>query len=106
MSDAGQKDGGHNTDKTVVYQSCPDTHGAAKLSTSILEALDSIPGYDIENSDTVVFDHVDLDALDELFTQSGGTSRQGTVTFPVSGYQVTVTAAGEVTIRTQAASGS
>ena len=94
MSGGGKRDEGG----TIVYRSEPDPHEETKLSTSILDALDSLPDYNVEDSDTVVFDHVDLDALDELFTPVNGTSRQGTVTFPIASYRVTATAAGEITV--------
>ena len=100
MSDGGKE----NENGTIVYRSEPDTHEKTRLSTSILDALDSVPDYNVENSETVVFDHVDLDALDELFTRVDKTSRQGTVTFPVAEYQVTATAAGEITVRKYEAS--
>jgi hypothetical protein len=98
MSHAGEGDGRVESSGTVVYRS--NSQENQKLSTSVLEALDSVPGYDVESSDTVVFDHVDLDALDELFTTTNGTSPQGKVTFPVSEYHVTVAADGEVVVRT------
>lgn len=85
-------------DSTIVHRSQHDLQDGTKLSTSVLMALDSIPGYDIENGETVIFDHVDLDALDELFRPVSGTPREGRVTFPVDQYEVTVTAAGKITI--------
>lgn len=87
-------------DGTVVYQTTVDLD-ETELSTAVLMALDSVPGYDIENSDTVVFDSVDLDALDELFTATGSDRHDGQVTFPAGEYQVTATAAGEVTVCTR-----
>jgi hypothetical protein len=98
MSHAGEDEGRTDANGTVVYRS--DGQEDRKLSTAVLEALDSVPGYDIENSDTVVFEHIDLDALDELFTTTNGTSRQGEVTFSVGEYRVTATADGEVIVRT------
>lgn len=96
MVHAGNESGRFDDD-TVVYHSGGSNEEA--LSTSVLEALDSVPGFDIENSDSVVFDHVDLDALDDLFTASTGETPRGTVTFPIDDYEVTVTADGEVTVR-------
>lgn len=98
MAHAGKGDIRAEAKGTVVYRS--DGQGETKLSTRVLEALDSAPGYDVENSDTVVFDHVDLDALDELFASASGEPPQGQVTFPVGQYHVTATAAGEVILRT------
>lgn len=101
MSHAGKGDCHGETDGTIVHRTTVDPHNGTELSTGVLMALDSVPGYDIENSETVVFDHVDLDALDELFTAVDGTQRQGQVTFPVDRYEVTVTAAGEITIQSR-----
>lgn len=82
-------------DGTVVYQTTANLD-ETELSTAILMALDSVPGFDIENSEAVIFDSVDLDALDELFTASD--SHRGQVTFPAGEYQVTATAGGEITV--------
>jgi hypothetical protein len=96
------EDGNDRTesDGPVVYRSTVDPDEETPFSTGVLMALDSVPGFDVEDSDTVVFDHVDLGALDELFRPVDGES-QARVTFPVDGYEVTVTAAGEITIRTR-----
>lgn len=92
-------DSGRETDERIVYRTTVDPQGGTELSMGVLMALDSVPGYDIENSETVVFEHIDLDALDELFSAVNGTQRLGHVTFPVDRYQITVTAAGEITVR-------
>lgn len=102
MSKAESKDSGCQNEGAVVYRSTGNDH--TELSTSVLMALDSVPGYDMENSETVVFDHIDLDALDELFSQAERTSRQQKVTFPVADYKVTATATGEITISRHSAS--
>lgn len=100
MSESSMSDIQDDGSETVVHRSRHDPTGETALSTSVLVALDSIPGFDLENSDTVIFDHVDLDALDELFRPVSGGRRTGRVTFPVDGYEVTATADGEITIRT------
>lgn len=104
MSKAGSRDGDCQNEGAVVYRSTGNDHDDTELSTSVLMALDSVPGYDMENSETVVFDHIDLDALDELFSQAQRTSHQQQVTFPVADYKVTATATGEITISRQSAS--
>lgn len=98
MSHADKGDGAVDTEGRVVHGSNVNPHDGVDLSTGILTALDSVPGYDVENSDAVVFDHVDLDALDELFTDESAEGTDSYVTFPIDGYQVTVTAGGEITI--------
>ena len=90
---------GRQTDGSVVYQSSSDSTSDDSLSTRVLMALDEIPGFDAEHGDTIVFDHIDLDALDDLFGPINESQRTGQVTFPVDGYEVTATADGEITIR-------
>jgi len=87
------------TDGSVVHQSSYDPSSDGSLSTSILLALDEIPGFDIEAGETVVFDYIDLDALDDLFRPVDESRRTGQVTFVVDGYEVTATDDGEITIR-------
>lgn len=89
----------------IVYHKDADSQEEAELSTAILMALDSLSGFDIESSDTVVFDHIDLDALDELFGPVGEAPRHGQITFAIDQYEVTVTAAGAVTIRARSEPG-
>lgn len=98
MSRTGKRDSRVNMDRSVVYQTTSDLD-ETELSAAVLLALDSVPEYDVENSDAVVFDYVDLDALDELFTTDGSETPRGQVTFPVDDFEVTVTAAGEIIIR-------
>jgi hypothetical protein len=61
-------------------------------------ALDEVPGYDIEDADEVVFERIDLEALDDLFRPVEGADREGRVSFPIDGYEVTVTAGGAITV--------
>lgn len=97
---ASESRGGNRlqTDNPVVVRSAPNDRDETALSTRVLMALDSLPDYDVENSETVVFDHIDPDALDNLFDHVAEESRRGRVTFPIDRYEVTVTAAGEITI--------
>ena len=95
MSDVQDTGGG-----TIVHRSTHDPMDRTALSTSVLVALDSVAGYDLENGDTVIYDHIDLDALDDLFRPVSGVPRTGRVIFSIDGYEVTATAAGEITIRT------
>lgn len=98
MANSGEGASWGEKNGTVVYRSTVDLE-ETELSTAILIGLDSVPGYDVENSDTVVFDHIDLDALDELFISAGIDEPQGRITFPIEEYRVTATAAGEIIIR-------
>jgi len=88
----------HDND-TIVYQARHDVTGDHSLGTSVLMALDELPDMDLEDSDTVLFEHVDLDALDDLFRPVAGNKRNGRVTFSIDEYEVTATATGRITIR-------
>lgn len=98
MSDVEKRAGEREQSSAVVYHTTEDLE-ETDLSTAVLAGLDSVPGYDVEDSDTVVFDHIDLDALDELFARKESDDPQGRVTFPIGEYLVTATASGEITIR-------
>lgn len=98
MSDTEGRSHPSKTGGTVVYRSTEDLE-RTELSTAVLTALGSVPGYDLEDGDTVVFDHIDLDALDELFGHASTGDSRGRVTFPIDGYRVTATAGGEITVR-------
>jgi hypothetical protein len=97
MSYDGEPD---TIDSTVLYRTHYDPRDDTELGTSILLALDAGTEYDVEQSNSAVFEYIDLEALDALFSPEPGTQRRGRVTFPVDQYEVTVTAAGEITIRT------
>lgn len=84
---------------SLVYRTRCDLGGEATLSTSVLRALDSGTDYDVQGSDTVVFEHIDPDALDDLFSPISDGDRNGRVRFTVDRYEVTATSAGEITIR-------
>lgn len=96
MSHAGQDERGH---EPLVHRTENDFDYDVDLSTRILLALDSVPGYDVQDGDTVVFDHVDLEALDQLFQPVGGGARDGHARFTVDGFEITATANGAITVR-------
>lgn len=94
-------DGGVET--VVATQHDPDDETA--LSTSVLMALDEVPEYDATEAESVVFEQINLGALDDLFRPVEGAERTGRVSFPISRYEVTVTAGGEITITEGPATG-
>lgn len=98
MPKYGKQDRDASSSGAVVHRSEHDVHGDDELSTSVLMALDSLRGYDTENG-SPVFEHVDLDALDDIFSPVDGEPRAGHVTFTIESYEVTARANGEITIR-------
>lgn len=97
MSDASTPSSSNLDTGSTVYTAQHDPETDGKLSTTVLMALDSVPDIDIEDSEFVVFDYIDLDALDSLFDVAE-TNQTGEVRFTIDNYDVSVMAAGEVII--------
>lgn len=85
-------------DGEVVAAARCEPDGGTELSTGVLMTLDEIPEYDVESTDDIIVKHVDLKALDDLFTPRSGAERDGRVSFPVDEYDVTVTADGDIVV--------
>lgn len=98
MNLGGEYECAMGDDDSIVYQTEHSLEDNTELSTSVLLALEEVPEFDLENSDNIVFDDIDLDALDDLFRPVAGDQRRGHVTFPAGKYEVTVTAAGRILI--------
>ena len=92
-------DGGQRGGRVVARKVPPDER--SRPSNTVLAALDSLPGYDLETSDHVLADSIDPDALDALFrSRDEGRRDSGRVVFPLASYLVTVKANGEVVVTT------
>lgn len=63
------------------------------LSTKVLEAVAEREGVSLSDLSSPLYDVVDPDALDSLFTAD-----EGYLVFPYCGYRVTVSASGTVEI--------
>lgn len=76
----------------------PDSPG--KLSTTIVHALADAMGISVTETGFSLFDCIDPDALNRIFsTKANGTPRPtGHVTFYVQGYRVTVYGDGQILI--------
>lgn len=83
----------------VLHRTTHDT-ADGDVSTSVLVALDSLTDFDARESEDLLFDSVDPDALDRLFVRTPDSDRtSGWVTFPIGEYHVAVSAAGDIVIR-------
>ncbi|MHB9285932.1 HalOD1 output domain-containing protein [Halobacteriales archaeon Cl-PHB] len=70
----------------ALYESASDATGTTTVD--VVETLDPL------------YETVDLEALDRLFRPGvDGETTEGTVTFVHAGYDITVSAAGDVTVR-------
>ncbi|WP_458184923.1 HalOD1 output domain-containing protein [Haladaptatus sp. NG-WS-4] len=73
------------------------------LSTAVVKALAEVAGDDPASMGVPLYDAIDPDALDNLFTdRHDGTPRMGgTVVFTILDYEVTVESYGEIVVREQ-----
>lgn len=99
MTTSYDHESGKDDESSVIYRTEHDPDDGTPLSTSLLMALESVPEFDVKNGETIVFDYIDLEALDNLFRSEGEAENTGHVTFPAGQYDVTVTAAGKITVR-------
>ena len=82
----------------IVYQTSYDTETGKSLSKAVLQALEAVEGFELVDGQTVVYEAIDLDALDALFGREAS-SPDAFVSFPLEEYWITVSAGGAVTIR-------
>jgi hypothetical protein len=76
----------------------PDS--VAKLSTTVAHALANVMGEDVTQTEFTLFECIDPDALDAIFSplRDGRERCSGHVAFNVRGYQVTVYSSGHIVI--------
>lgn len=73
------------------------------ITQAVFETLGNIPGFDPSDVDQTLFEAIDPDALEAVFCATNSSDRSaGRITFPFAGYELTVTAGGEVVVRTLA----
>jgi hypothetical protein len=94
---------GHNPDPTSArtdYHVYHDPESSARLSTTVVHALADVMGVDVTDTGFALYDSVDPDALDQIFSPRGDESPRapGHVAFTVEGYRVTVYSTGEIVI--------
>lgn len=100
MSSSNRDGGDIPESDTVLARDSYDRSSNDRLSTSVLQVLDTLPDFDVESTDDLLAARIDPDALDALFTTVDGLPRdQGEVVFPMGPYQVTVTASDEILVR-------
>ena len=85
---------------TGAYFVHHDFDGPAKLTTTLAHAISDVSGIDVTDTGFHLTDHVDPDALDQLFRpKDDGTPRMnGHLTFTVWGYEVTIYSDGQIAI--------
>ncbi|WP_049972134.1 HalOD1 output domain-containing protein [Haladaptatus cibarius] len=85
-----------DTDERIAYRITSDTD---RVSTRVIRGIEEIVGAD-DDRRTWLYDSVDPDALDALFSQkhSGGNREDGKVVFTAKGCEVVVHGDGEIHI--------
>jgi len=86
--------------ETPTYYAQHDFEGPSKLSTTVVHAVAEVANVDITDTESTLFQHVDPDALDQLFRPAGqGVERtDGHVHLDIWGYDVAVYGDGQIVI--------
>ncbi|WP_206424948.1 HalOD1 output domain-containing protein [Halosimplex salinum] len=92
---------GGGTDSTqVVYSTAAEREDETDISIAVIEVLAEARGVEPVEMDEPLYDVVDPDALDQLFTGQAETAVGGRVVFELGDHEVTVHADGDILVRT------
>lgn len=82
------------------YVTYHDFDGVADLTTTVVHAISDVTGVDPTDAGFRLYDHVDPDALNNLFRPGSGDSgrNQATLSFNVWEYQVSIEGDGRITV--------
>lgn len=101
------RDAGTNDQRSPSkdYHTTHDREGTAKLTTTLVHALADVMDRDVTDAGSLLYDSVDPNAIDRIFSPTGDGSPRapGHVAFVVDGYRVTVYSDGDVVITPPAA---
>ena len=97
---APKKAGYRQSPRTNDFHAFHDPDSAARLSTTVAHALADVMGTDVTSTEFSLYDCVDPDALDQLFSPlvDGRPRSSGHVAFNVLGYRVTVYSSGHIVL--------
>jgi hypothetical protein len=86
--------------ETNTYYARHDFDGPAALSTTVIHALSEVANVDATDTESTMFQCVDPDALDALFSPINDEMPRtsGHVSFSTWGYEVTVYSTGQIVI--------
>lgn len=93
----GEADGSDGTQ--VVYSSAAERGDDTDLSIAVIEVLAEARGITPVEMDEPLYDVVDPDALDQLFTDQTDGAVGGRVVFELGEHEVTVHADGDILVR-------
>lgn len=75
------------------------THSSEPVSTKVLDEVAAFKGTEPTELQPPLYDVIDPDALDSLFSERGGSSHGGRISFAYSDCEVVVESDGRVTVR-------
>ncbi|MGQ4557169.1 HalOD1 output domain-containing protein [Halobellus sp. GM3] len=83
-----------------TYYAQHDFDGPAKLSTTVVHTISEVANADITRAESALFQHVNPEALDALFTPAGSDAPRTSshVNLHIWGYGVTVYSNGQIVI--------
>jgi hypothetical protein len=86
--------------ETSTYYAQHDFDGPAKLSSTLIHAIAEVANADMTDTESTLFQHVDPDALNELFAPPGrdASATNGHLRLDIWGYDVTIYANGQIII--------
>ena len=86
--------------ETRAYYAQHDFSGPAKLSTTVVHALSDVANVDATEIETTLFQHVDPDGLNSLFSPLDSETPRATghVAFSMLGYDLTIYSNGQIVI--------
>jgi len=92
--------GQHQQHHSQAYVVQHDFDGSAKLTTTLAHAISDVSGIDVTGTGFTLYDHVDPEALDQLFKPKadGSPRMSGQLTFTIWSHQVTVYSDGRIAI--------
>ncbi|ELZ22314.1 hypothetical protein C475_17418 [Halosimplex carlsbadense 2-9-1] len=83
----------------VVHSRAADRDRETDLSIAVIEAIAEAKAVEPTEMDATLYDAVDPDALDRLFTDREGEALAGRVVFELGAHEVTVQSNGDVLVR-------
>jgi hypothetical protein len=83
----------------VVHSRAADRDRETDLSIAVIEAIAEAKGIEPTELEATLYDAVDPDALDRLFTDRGDEALAGRVVFDLGAHEVTVQSNGDVLVR-------
>jgi len=98
-SDANESEASVEDGTAVVYSAADNRADGTGLSVAVIQALAEARSVGIDEIEQPLYDVVDPDALDRLFTERSRADVVGRVVFEIDAYEVTVHSDNDILVR-------